>query len=472
MDKDVVTLILQNLYSYEEYSRSVLPHLKDEYFYDITEKEIFKTIEEYIEKYNDLPGRDVILIELSNKKDITEETIKYFRETFIDNEKTHDSEWLIDKTEQFCQDMALHNALKQAVSIVQDNDSNLSKTSIPDILKDALSVSFDSAIGHDYINDIDKRFEFYNEIQHKLPFTLEVFNRITNGGLPNKSMMVIMAGTGVGKSLVLTHLSTDFMMSGKNVLYITLEMSEERIEERIDANLLDIKITDLLGVNKDIYYKAVEKKRDSSFGNIITKEYPTAGAHVGHFRYLLKELKTKKNFIPDVLIVDYLNICTSSRIKSGSNQNSYTIVKSIAEELRGLAIEFDIPVITATQTNRTGYRASDVELTDISESFGVAMSSDLILGLMATDELDELNQIGIKVVKNRHGSTGDFYKLNRDFEKMRLSDVNDVPVNTTNSKPHFDNHDTKNLSFEKKYEKIPFDPDRLNKKDKFKNFNI
>lgn len=478
-DPDVVTLIIQNLFSYEEYSRAVLPHLKEEYFMDVDEKRIYNIIKTYVDQYNKIPSRDVILIELDNAKGVTNDTIDYFKETFIDNDATHDSEWLIDKTEQFCQDMSLHNALEKSVNIAQDDDSNLSKSAIPDILKEALSVSFDTAIGHSYMEDVDRRFEFYHQDQHKVKFSLDVFNQITNGGLPNKAVMILLGGTGTGKSLFLTHLATDFMVNGDNVLYITLEMSEERIEERIDANLLDIKISDLLGVDKDKYYKAVEKKKKDSFGNIITKEYPTAGAHVGHFRYLLNELKLKKNFIPNVICVDYLNICTSSRVKQSSNANSYTIVKSIAEELRGLAIEFDVPIITATQTNRTGYRSSDLELTDISESFGSAATADVVLGLIATDELDEVGQIGVKVVKNRYGANGDMYKLNIDHEKMRLYDSNTSPqvgakLVTQPSKPVFNKPPDfdDNIPFDQKYETVPFDPSRLDKKKKFENFKI
>lgn len=445
IDKDIVTLVLQNLYSNEEFSRAAMPHIKEEYFLDNDEKIIFNTIHGYVEKYNQLPSRDVILIELDQTKGVMGHTIDYFREVFTDDKPTHDKDWLLEKTEQFCQDTALHIALRDSVNIADDDDSNLSKTAIPDILKEALSVSFDNAIGHDYMNGLDDRLDFYHEDQHKIGFSLDIFNKITNGGMPNKSVMILLGGTGTGKSLFLTHLSTDFMVAGKNVLYITLEMSEERIEERIDANLLDIPIGELLGVERKKYKKIANDKIKESFGNIVTKEYPTAGAHVGHFRFLLNELRLKKDFKPDVIMVDYLNICTSSRVKQSSNANSYTIVKSIAEELRGLAIEFDVPIITATQTNRTGYRSSDLELTDISESFGSAATADVVLGLIATDELDELGQIGVKVVKNRYGANGDLYKLNIDHEKMRLYDVNtQVQIDTSASKPNFNRTDLGN----------------------------
>ena len=289
---DVVTKILQNLFSDEEYSRAVLPHLKEEYFSDQDEKSIFITIRNYIDKYNKLPERDVILIELDNSKGVFESTIEYFQETFKDNESTSDTQWLIDKTEEFCQDMSLHNALQESVNIAQQedkSDSRISKTAIPDILKEALAVSFDSHIGSDYMNDVDERFEHYNEEQNKLAFALEPFNQITNGGMTNKSVMILLGGTGTGKSLFLTHMSTDFMKLGKNVLYITLEMSEKKVEERFDANLLGIDIHDLVGINKDKNYKAVEKIKKDSMGNIIVHEYPTGAAHVGHFRYLLNE---------------------------------------------------------------------------------------------------------------------------------------------------------------------------------------
>lgn len=469
IDKDIVTLIIQNLFSNEDFSRGALPHIKEEYFHDQDERLIFNTIHSYIDKYNTMPSRDVILIELDNTKGVMNETIDYFRDVFTDDEPTHDKEWLLEKTEQFCQDSALHNALRESVNIAEGNDSNLSKTAIPDILKEALGISFDTAIGHDYMNDIDARLDFYHEDQHKVAFSLDIFNKITNGGIPNKSVMILLGGTGTGKSLFLTHLATDFMTAGNSVLYITLEMSEEKVEERIDANLLDININDLLGVDRDRYMGTVTKKMKKSFGNIVTKEYPTATAHVGHFRYLLNELKLKKNFIPDIIMVDYLNICVSSRVKQSSNANSYTIVKSIAEELRGLAIEFDVPIITATQTNRTGYRSSDLELTDISESFGSAATADFVLGLIATDELDELGQIGVKVVKNRYGANGDLYKLNVNHEKMRLYDTN-TSVQLDAGAPPIFSGEAKIL--DEKYETVPFDPARLDKKSKFDSFKL
>lgn len=424
-DIDIETLILKNLYTFEEYSRAVLPFIKEDYFTDNDEKIIFTVIRDYILKYNKAPSRDVVLIELDNSNAVFDETITYFKNTFTDNERSRDKEWLVDQTENFCKDMALHNALKKSLSVASDKESGISKSAIPDILRDALAISFDNSVGHDYIQDVDRRFEFYHEELNKVAFSLETFNRITNGGLPNKSVMVLLGGTGTGKSLFLTHMATDFMMQGLQVLYITMEMSEEKIEERIDANLLDISIGELLGVNKERYYNAVKKKRTQTMGNIITKEYPTASAHAGHFRFLLNELKLKKEYTPDVVIVDYLNICASSRMKAGTD--SYTLIKAVTEELRGLAQEFNLPILTATQTNRSGYRASDVELTDISESFGTAATADIVVAIIATDEFDELNQIGVKAVKNRYGIIGELYKMNIEKDKMRLYDYDIDP---------------------------------------------
>jgi len=421
---DTTTLILQNLYTFEEYSRSVLPHLKEEYFHDAEEKNIFNAISAYVDQYNTLPSKDVILIELDGTRGVTEDTIEHFSDNFTNDPSAEDKSWLFDKTEEFCQNMALHNALIESVSIAQGNSSEISKTGIPDLLKDALSVSFDTNIGHDYMADFEERWEFYNREEEKIAFSLEAFNHITNMGMPKKTVMILLGGTGTGKSLVMTHLATDFMVAGKNVLYITLEMSEEKIEERIDSNLLDFDIGTLRGIDKKKYLDRAAEKRKESFGNIITKEYPTAGANVSHFRYLLNELRLKKNYVPDIIFIDYLNICNSSRIKGAAAANTYVTVKAIAEEIRGLAVEFNVPIITATQTNRDGYRSSDLELTDISESFGSAATADYVVGLIVTDELDLVNQIGLKTVKNRYGTVGDYYPVNIEKSKMRLFDCN------------------------------------------------
>lgn len=423
-DPDTVTLILQNLYTSEDYSRSVLPHLKEEYFQEKAEEQIFNVIRTYIEDYNELPSKAIVLIELDNLRGVHEETLSYFSDFFTDESSKENADWLFDKTEEFCKDMALHNAIRKAVAITQGESKELSKTAIPDLLKTALSVSFDTSIGHDYINDIDRRYEYYAQENIKVRFLLEAFNQITGNGIVPKSLMVLMGGPATGKSLFLTHLAVDFMYTGKKVLYITMEMSEEKIEERYDSNVLDIDISELDGIDKTKYYEIADKKRKESFGNIITKEYPTGSANVNHFRFLLNELKLKKNYIPDIIMIDYLNICSSSRISASSGANSYTMIKAVVEELRGLAVEFNVPIITATQANRGGYRSSDIDMTDVSESFGTAMTADYVLGIVATDELDEVGQIGLKVVKNRYGAAGDFYKLNITKSLMRLSDAN------------------------------------------------
>lgn len=427
-DADTVTLILQNLYTFEEYSRAVLPHLKEEYFHEREEKAIFNVIDNYVEKYNSLPSKEIVQIELDGARGVDASTVEHFTKNFTNKQSTSDEAWLFDKTEEFCKDMALHNALIESVNITQGDSSELSKTAIPDILSKALAISFDTSIGHDYMGDLEERWEFYNREEDKIPFSLEAFNHITNQGMPKKTVMILLGGTGTGKSLVMTHLATDFMMSGKNVLYITLEMSEEKIEERIDSNVLDFDISTLKGIDRDKYMNRAKTKRKETFGNIITKEYPTAGANVSHFRYLLNELKLKKNYIPDIIFIDYLNICTSSRIKGSAAANTYVTVKAIAEEIRGLAVEFNVPIITATQTNRDGYRSSDLELTDISESFGSAATADFVVGLIVTDELDQVNQMGLKTVKNRYGSTGDYYNVNINKSKMRLFDTNTQPL--------------------------------------------
>lgn len=422
---DISTLILKNLYTNEDYSREVLPHLKTEYF-EREEGIIFNTIKDYILKYNSIPSRDVILIDLDKRELSTPDVIDYFKEHFADNVSTHEKEWLVNKTEKYCQNQALLIALRNSIDIFEKSDKdNLATSAIPDMFKEALSVTFDTHIGHDVLEDTEKRFEYYHKKEVKIPFDIECLNRVTGGGIDKKALIVLMGGPATGKSLFLCHFAASYMLMGKKVLYISMEMSEEKIAERIDANILDVDIKELKNIDKEKYFKLVDKIKKKSTGDVVVKEYPTAHAHAGNFRFLLNELKTKKNFIPDILVVDYMNICASSRlgIKSIGTANSYTIVKAVAEELRGLGVEYNIPVLTATQAVRSGFRSSDPDLTDVSESFGTAATADLMLGIITTDELDEMGKVGVKILKNRYGVTGETHLLGIQRNKMRLYDL-------------------------------------------------
>jgi replicative DNA helicase len=423
----IETTILNHLVFDEEYARKVIPFLKDEYFSDYKDRLVFKLITEYIDKYNSLPSKEALAIDLSNKEGINEATFKECKESIELLVKTEtDLSWVIDQTEKWCQDRAIYNAIMSSIQILDDKTGKTSKGGIPQILSDALAVSFDTHIGHDFIEDSDSRFEFYHTKEVRVPFDLDYFNKITQGGLPKKTLNIALAGTGVGKSLFMCHCAAANMIAGLNVLYITLEMSEERIAERIDANLLDVTIDDLKILPKDIYDKKIDRVKGKTTGKLIVKEYPTACAGSANFRHLLNELKIKKNFAPDIIYIDYLNICISSRIKNGANVNSYTLVKSIAEELRGLAVEFNVPIVSATQTTRSGYSNSDVGLEDTSESFGLPATADFMFALVKqSDEMADLNQIMVKQLKNRYGDpnlNGKFV-IGVDRGKMRLYDV-------------------------------------------------
>ena len=422
--------ILSNLIFNKDYSRKVIPHLKDEYFSDRKYKAIFHILNSYIGKYNQPPSIEALKVDISGKEGLPENL--YYEiveelEHFKPSESENDSQWLLDTTENFCQEKALYNAIMNSISIIDEKEKKdgLLKGAIPQLLSDALGVSFNNSIGHDYIEDSDDRFDFYHRKEEKVLFDLDYFNKITRGGLSRKSLNVILAGTGVGKSLFMCHCAAANFIQGKNVLYITLEMSEEKIGERIDANLLDIPITDFETIPKSIYQKRIDKIKEKSIGRLIIEEYPTASAGAAHFRALLNELKSKRNFIPDIIYIDYLNICISSRIKQGSNANSYTYVKAIAEELRGLAVECNVPVVTATQTTRGGYNSSDIDLTDTSESFGLPATADLMFALISTEELQEMNQIIVKQLKNRYADPTMYrrFVIGVDRPKMRLYDV-------------------------------------------------
>jgi len=421
--------ILKNLIYNEEYTRKVLPFISSEYFSDNTEKNLFVEIKSFIEKYKALPTYEALVINFTESKSLTEEqvrgTIDLLKLIHQNKDEPTEVQWLTDQTEKFCQDKAIYNAIMESVSILDNKTNNKAKGEIPKILSDALGVSFDNHIGHDYIDDYEKRYEFYHQKEERIPFDLDYFNKITKGGLPNKTLNIALAGTGVGKSLFMCHVAASCISQGYDVLYITLEMAEEKIAERIDANLLNISLNELVVIPKEDYVRRFQAIQSKTRGKLIIKEYPTASASAMHFRSLLNELQLKKNFHPKIIFVDYLNICCSSRLKMGSSVNSYTYIKSIAEELRGLAVEFNVPIVSATQTTRSGYTNTDVGLEDTSESFGLPATADFMFALITTEELQQLNQIMVKQLKNRYNDPTHNKKfvIGVDRSKMRLYDV-------------------------------------------------
>jgi len=424
----VEKLILQNLILNEEYSRKTVPFLHGEYFHDIVEKTLFKSVQDFILEYGNRPTKEAIVISLDNQKNLTQDQFNSCVEVLndlCDSFTEQDDEWLYEKSEKFCKDKAVYNAIMESIHIIDGKNETQTENAIPEILSEALSVSFDTHIGHDYIEDADERYEFYHKTESKIPFDLEMFNTITQGGTPNKTLNMILAGTGVGKSLFMCHHAAACLSQNNNVLYITCEMAEERIAERIDANLMDITMDDMKSLPKQIYDKKLETATQGCTGKLIVKEYPTATAHANHFRALLDELKLKKKFIPDIIFIDYLNICASSRMKQNANVNSYTYIKAIAEELRGLAVERNVPVFSATQTNRSGFNNSDVGLEDTSESFGLPATADLMFALISTEELEEANQMMIKQLKNRYNDvvTNKKFVVGINRAKMKLFDV-------------------------------------------------
>ena len=406
--------------------RKVMPFLKKDYFTDENEKVVFNLVSTFIEKYNKPPTIEAMLITLQNSN-LAESVFKDANETIKVLEITEKStpEWLLDETEKFCKDKAVYNAILQSIGIMEGRDKVITKDGIPALLQDALSVCFDNSVGHDYFEDANSRFEFYHRVEERIPFDLDIFNKITQGGMPNKTLNIALAGTGVGKSLFMCHVAASCIGQGKNVLYITMEMAEERIAERIDANLLNIEIDQLKNIPKSLYDSRMEKLNSKTHGKLIIKEYPTASAHVGHFKMLLNELSLKRSFKPDVIFIDYLNICASSRFKPGGSVNSYTYIKAIAEELRGLAVEFNVPIMSATQTTRSGFSNTDVELTDTSESFGLPATADFMFALISTEELEQLNQIMVKQLKNRYNDPTLYkrFMVGIDRVKMRLYDL-------------------------------------------------
>ena len=428
--------ILKHLLNDDAYTRKTLPFLSGDYFSDHSEKVIYEEIHKYITKYNNLPTVEALTIEIDGRPNLSGDQHKkvtgLLDELNATEFDTRDGAWLVDATEKFCQEKAIYNAIMESIQILDESGkSKKEKGAIPDILSDALAISFDNHVGHDFLDDAETRYEFYHKVEKRIPFDLDYLNRITKGGLPEKTLNIILAGTGVGKSMFMCHCAAANLTIGKNVLYITLEMAEERIAERIDANLMNVDIDKLMALPKESYLKKIERLKEKTLGRLIIKEYPTASANVTHFKHLLNELKLKRQFVPDIIYIDYLNICASSRIKQGANVNSYSFIKAIAEELRGLAVESKVPVISATQTTRGGYSNSDVELTDTSESFGLPATADFMIALIATDELTELNQMMVKQLKNRYNNpdTNKRFMIGVDKAKMKLYDVEQTAQN-------------------------------------------
>jgi len=421
--------ILKNLVHNEDFARKTLPFVKENYFSDSSERLVFRRIHDFMTKYNSRPTREAIGIEIESSTNLSEEEHKRSLElvrSLVEPEPVT-MDWLLESTEAFCQERAVYNAIMDSISILDGKDKNRTKNAIPEILSEALGVSFDSHIGHDFIDDFEERYDYYHRVEEKLPFDIELMNKVTRGGLSRKSLNIILAGTGVGKTLAMCHFAAANLAMGKNVLYITMEMAEEKIAERIDANLLNIATEDIKQLPKEMYENKIKRLRAKTTGKLIIKEYPTASAHAGHFRHVLNELNLKRNFVPDIIYVDYLNICCSSRIKPGVNVNSYTYVKSIAEELRGLAVERNLPIVSATQTTRSGYTSSDPGLEDTSESFGLPATADFMIALVRDEEMDERGQLMVKQLKNRYSDPAEYKRffVGVDRIKMRLFDLED-----------------------------------------------
>ena len=421
----IETTIIRNLIHNEDFSRKVIPFLEPTYFERRSEKILFEEISSFIVKYGSAVTIEALNIEVENRSDVTDDEVKEIKEInqYL-NDSPVDQQWLFDVTEKWCRDRAIYLALMESIHIADGNDEKKNRDAIPSILSDALAVAFDNNVGHDYLQNYEERYDYYHKKEEKIEFDLEYFNKITKGGLPNKTLNIALAGTGVGKSLFMCHHASSVLLQGRNVLYITMEMAEEKIAERIDANLLDVSIQNLNDLPKNTFEKKVINISKKTQGQLIIKEYPTASAHSGHFKTLLNELALKKSFKPDIIFIDYLNICASSRYRAGSNVNSYSYIKAIAEELRGLAVETNVPVVSATQTTRSGYGSSDVDLTDTSESFGLPATADLMFALISTEDLEGLNQLMVKQLKNRYNDPTIFkrFVIGVDRAKMRLYD--------------------------------------------------
>ena len=435
MSDRIERIILRNLFYNEDFTRKVLPFIKSDFFTSHSEATLFGEINEFVLKYKNLPTKETILVELNKRKDLKEDELTEIKTIVnkLDNQEV-ELQWLLDTTEKFCKDRAVHNAVLSGIQILDGKDKKQNPEAIPSILSEALAVSFDNHVGHDYVDDSEARYDFYHKREKRFKFDLNYFNRITKGGVPSKTLNIALAGTGVGKSLFMCHAASNWLQDGKNVLYITLEMAEERIAERVDANLMDVTIDDLHTMPKDMYESKMSKLQKKTIGKLIIKEYPTASAHSGHFRALLNELSLKKTFKPDVVFIDYLNICASSRFKGG-NISSYFYIKAIAEELRGLAVEFDMPIFSATQTTRSGFTSTDIGLEDTAESFGLPATADFMFALISNDELDQLGQLKVKQLKNRFGdpSMNRSFIIGVDRSKMRLFDVEASAQNIVDS---------------------------------------
>ena len=445
---NIEQVVLRNVLTNEPYMRKVLPFIKPEYFEGVY-NQLFKEVAKFVSSYNKLPTLESFKIEVDNSDKFNDDQYTAAMEilpNIFEREKS-DEKWLYDTTEKWCQDRAIHNAIMESISIIDGKHKTLTKNALPELLQKALAVTFDPSVGHDYIEDVEKRYEFYHEDEERIPFDLDYFNTITKGGLPNKTLNVCLAGTGVGKSLFMCHMAGNVLTQGRNVLYITMEMAEERIAERIDANLLNIPLDQIQHVSKPMLTSKVDELASRTNGKLIIKEYPTGSAHTGHFRALLNELKLKKNFVPEMIFIDYLNICASSRMKGmGGAINSYTYIKAIAEELRGLAVEFDVPIVSATQTTRSGYTSSDPGLEDTSESFGLPATADLMFALISSEELEQLGQVMVKQLKNRYNDPN--YKkrfvLGIDRSRMRLYDVDNPEEGVVDDTPAFDKSEVNN----------------------------
>ena len=424
MSNSVESLLVTSMLFDEGFTRRVLPHIKEEYFEGANHRHIFQELSSYFCEYDVVPTKEALRIEIESRSDLNETTFTEVKQTLdLATEEPHEIDWLVHTSEKWCRDRAIYNALLESIQIADGNSETMGRDAIPSILSNALSVSFDNSVGHDYLDDADQRYQFYHRVEEKIPFDIELLNKVTKGGLSKKTLNVALAGTGVGKSLFMCHCAAANLAAGYNVLYITLEMAEEKIAERIDANLMNIPVQKLETLPKPMFDSKIEKVQNKTQGRLLIKEYPTASAHVGHFKALLQELSIKKAFVPDIIYVDYLNICSSSRYK-GAIVNSYTFVKSIAEELRGLAGEHNVPIVSATQTTRSGYGNSDVDLTDTSESFGLPATADFMVALISTEEMEELNQIMVKQLKNRYNdpTVNKRFVVGIDRAKMRLYD--------------------------------------------------
>jgi len=452
-------LILRNLLHNEAYTRKVIPFIKSEYFEDSSQRIVFEEILNFVQEYNQLATKEVVSIEVEKRTDINEESFKNIIHLIQCLEDVPvELNWLIDTTEKWCRDRAIYLALMESIHIADGKDQKKNRDSIPSILSDALAVSFDTHIGHDYLLDYEQRYESYHRKEEKIEFDLEYFNKITKGGLPCKTLNIALAGTGVGKSLFMCHVASSVLLQGRNVLYITLEMAEERIAERIDANLLNVPIQDIVELPKQMFENKVTNLSKKTQGTLIIKEYPTASAHAGHFKSLLNELALKKSFRPDIIFIDYLNICSSSRYRGNANINSYTFVKAIAEELRGLAVEFNVPICSATQTTRGGFGSSDVELTDTSESFGLPATADLMFALISTEELEDLGQILVKQLKNRYNdpTIHKRFVIGIDRAKMRLYDCEQSAQNDILDNKQEEEYDSEDRKPKKSFEGFKF----------------